>query len=153
MFYHTLFYLLLIGSFFCMYKMALTDLQRRIIPDVYLFPFLFAGLIITHFFTWPISITDSIIGGTFGYFLGIIIGFIFENVKKDLKYPAIGLGDIKLLGAGGIWLGTLGLGITLLLSCIFSYIWSLLHKQKYIPFAPFFLISGFLSFIILLFLL
>ncbi|MBR5903984.1 MAG: prepilin peptidase [Alphaproteobacteria bacterium] len=147
------FVFLLIGAFYCAYRMSATDFKRRIIPDVYLFPFMFAGLLITTFFPWVITISDSVIGGATGYCLGLICGFIFEKIKPNEKYPPIGMGDIKLLGAGGIWLGTMGLAIAMAISCLLSYAWGYSKKQKYIPFAPFFLIGGFLSLIIIQFLL
>ncbi len=154
MIYYIFFSILLIGAFFCAYRMGTADFRRRIIPDVYLFPFLFAGLLVTTFFSWwPITIADSVIAGSMGYCLGLIVGFIFEHIKKDSKYPPIGMGDIKLLGAGGIWLGTQGLAIAMIFSCILAYLWNIKKKEKYIPFAPFFLTGGFLSFIIILFLL
>ena len=148
------FFLILTGAAFCSYRMATNDLKRRIIPDVYLFPFLFAGLLLNTFFMWPTTIGDSVIGGAMGYCLGLIVGFIFERFQNDEeKFPPIGLGDIKLLGAGGIWLGTLGLGIAMIISCVFSCIWVFKNKKRYIPFAPFFLMGVFLSLIIIQFLL
>ena len=152
MIYNIFFSLVLIGAIFCAYRMAQSDFQRRIIPDVYLFPFLFAGLLTAAFFPWPITLSDSIVGGAMGYCLGLIVGFIFEHVKKNQKSPPIGMGDIKLLGAGGIWLGTLGLSIAMVISCVLAYLWNWRKKQKYIPFAPFFLFGGFLSLIIIQFL-
>ena len=152
MIYYIFFSVILLGAIFCAIRMATNDFKRRIIPDVYLFPFLFAGLLITTFFPWPITVSDSVVGGAMGYCLGLIVGFIFEHVKKNQKSPPIGMGDIKLLGAGGIWLGTLGLSIAMFLSCVLAYIWNLRHHEKYIPFAPFFLIGGILSLIIILFL-
>ena len=152
MIYYIFFSMVLIGAIFCAVRMAMADFKRRIIPDVYLFPFLFAGLLTTMFFPWPITIADSVIGGSMGYCLGLIVGFIFERIKKGQKHPPIGMGDIKLLGAGGIWLGTLGLSIAMIISCICAYIWNWGKKEKYIPFAPFFLIGGFLSLIIIQFL-
>lgn len=153
MIYYIFFSLLLIGAIFCAYRMSAADFERRIIPDVYLFPFLFAGLLITTFFPWPITIADSVVAGALGYCLGLVVGFIFERIKKGSKYPPIGMGDIKLLGAGGIWLGTMGLAIAMMFSCVLAYLWNIKKKQKYIPFAPFFLIGGFLSFITIQFLL
>lgn len=153
MIYYIFFSFVLIGAVFCAYRMATADFRRRIIPDVYLFPFLFAGLLTATFFPWPITIADSVVGGAMGYCLGLIVGFIFERLaKKAEKYPPIGMGDIKLLGAGGIWLGTMGLGIAMLISCVLAFIWNLKKHEKYIPFAPFFLIGGFLSLIIIQFL-
>ena len=152
MIYNIFFSLVLIGAIFCAFRMATADFRRRIIPDVYLFPFMFAGLLTVTFFPWPVTIGDSVIGGAMGYCLGLIIGFIFERIKKDQKYPPIGMGDIKLLGAGGIWLGTMGLSIAMIISCVLAFLWNWRKKEKYIPFAPFFLIGGFLSLIIIQFL-
>ncbi len=152
MFSNIFFSVILIGAFYCALRMATNDLKYRIIPDVYLFPFLFAGLLITAFFPWPVSIGDSVIGGATGYCLGMVIGFIFDKTHKKQKYPPIGMGDIKLLGAGGIWLGIPGLAIAMVISCILSIIWGYKKHQKYVPFAPFFLTGGFLSLIIIQFL-
>ena len=146
------FFLVLLGAIFCAIRMATNDFRHRIIPDVYLFPFLFAGLLVTNFFPWPITASDSVIGGAMGYCLGLIVGFVFEHIKRHQKYPPIGMGDIKLLGAGGIWLGTVGLAIAMAFACVLSVIWGHQKKQKYIPFAPFFLMGGFLSLIIIQFL-
>lgn len=152
MIYYIFFSFVLIGAIYCAIRMAVADFRRRIIPDVYLFPFLFAGLLTATFFPWPITISDSVIGGAMGYCLGLIVGFVFDKLKKDKKYPPIGMGDIKLLGAGGIWFGTLGLSIAMVLSCVLAYIWNWKRHEKYIPFAPFFLTGGILSLIIILFL-
>ena len=152
MIYYIFFSLVLFGALFCAYRMAITDFKRRIIPDVYLFPFLFAGLLTSTFFPWPITIADSVVGGAMGYCLGLIVGFIFEHIKKHEKYPPIGMGDIKLLGAGGVWLGTFGLSIAMIISCFLAFLWNIGRHEKYIPFAPFFLMSGFLSLITIWFL-
>ena len=149
------FCLILIGAIFCAQRMAAYDLKHRIIPDVYLFPFLFAGLLVTSFFPWPITSADSVIGGAMGYCLGLIVGFIFDRTSKQKpskRNPAIGLGDIKLLGAGGIWLGTIGLSIAMVIACMFAFFWVKKTGDKYVPFAPFFLAGGFLSLIMMQFL-
>ena len=152
MIYYIFFSFILIGACFCAYRMAAADFGRHIIPDVYLFPFLFAGLLTTTFFPWPVTSADSVVGGAMGYCLGLIVGFIFERFKKNSEYPPIGMGDIKLLGAGGIWLGTVGLSIAMVVACVLAYIWNWQKREKYIPFAPFFLIGGFLSLIAIRFL-
>ena len=149
---HIFFCLILAGAVFCAYRMSTNDFRHRIIPDVYLFPFLFAGLLVTTFFPWPVTASDSIVGGAMGYCLGLIVGFVFEHFQPNQKHPPIGMGDIKLLGAGGIWLGTIGLSIAMGIACVLSCIWGYQKREKYIPFAPFFLIGGFLSLIIIQFL-
>ncbi|MDR0967972.1 MAG: A24 family peptidase [Rickettsiales bacterium] len=132
-----IFIILLLGAVFCAFMMGRWDFQRRIIPDVYLFPFLLIGLTIVQFFPWVVSPSDAIIGGLVGYFLPLTMGALWGLRKKN-KSDAIGLGDIKLLGAGGIWLGLTGLAIAIVISSVAAAFWGWRKKQKFIPFAPFF---------------
>lgn len=137
------------------YKISKTDMRRRIIPDAYLFPLLIIGVIVTTFFPWPINIETGAIGMAFGYMLAAIVGVVFDKIlsKRDPNAESpIGMGDIKLISVGGLWCGPTGLAIALVLACIFGAIWAHKKKQKFIPFAPFFLIGGFLSLIIITFL-
>ena len=133
---------------FCLYKMAITDWRRRIIPDVFLFPVIISGLISVAFFPhWPIQMGDAIVGGAFGYGLAMIVGMIFQRAHKQDEFPPIGLGDIKLVFAGGLFLGCTGLAWALALACVGAMIWGRIKHVRYIPFAPFFIIGGILSFI------
>ena len=154
--YYGFFSFLLATAAWCMYQMAMADWRRRIIPDAYLFPFMIIGLIVTTFFPWLHGIRIAIIGATFGYVLATLIGFAFDYYIRrrnpDAATP-IGMGDIKLIFTGGIWLGPDGLAWALVIACIGGIIWGRCKKQKYIPFAPFFIIGGILSFLGNLFLL
>jgi prepilin signal peptidase PulO-like enzyme (type II secretory pathway) len=113
------------------------------------------GLCLATFFPHPINIQDAVIGGIFGYTTTTIVGFMFEQLlqKHPSKHPPIGMGDIKLIGVGGLWLGTYGLSIALIIACICGATWARINHTRYIPFGPFFLIGGFLSFITISFLL
>ena len=138
------------------YKISKTDLQRRIIPDAYLFPLLIIGVIITTFFPWPIPINLGAVGMAFGYMLSAIIGVIFDKIlakRNPGSDSPIGMGDIKLISVGGLWCGPTGLAIALVLACIFGATWAYRKKQKFIPFAPFFIIGGILSLVMIAFLL
>lgn len=145
------FIILLALAAFLSVKISIADFHRRIIPDAYLFPLMLIGLILISFYSFPINIQTATIGATFGYIMAVITGLAFEKIKNSDQSP-IGMGDIKLMGVGGLWLGTNGLAIALIIACIMGIIWSRQNKQKFIPFAPFFLFGGFLSFIINLFL-
>lgn len=137
------------------YKIARADMRRRIIPDAYLVPVLIIGLIITTFFPWPTNIESGVVGMTFGYLLSTIIGLIFDKILTKRNPGAespIGMGDIKLISVGGLWCGPTGLAIALVLACIFGATWAYRKKQKFIPFAPFFIIGGILSLITIAFL-
>ena len=131
---------------------SVTDFRRRIIPDAYLVPLFLIGMLVVNFSPWWIcSIKESVIGATMGYILGAATGFVFDWFRRrrtpDADIP-IGMGDIKLLATGGIWLGPNGLAIALLFSCIFGGIWAKTKKQHFIPFAPFFVAGAFLALII-----
>ncbi|HNY25334.1 MAG TPA: A24 family peptidase [Alphaproteobacteria bacterium] len=153
MFYYLIFAILLLAAAWCAFQMSVSDFRRRIIPDAYLFPFMILGLLVVTFFPWVSSTSDSVIGAAFGYAMGSVVGFIFEKVKKKKgEFSPIGMGDVKLLAAGGIWLGLTGLAMAIIISCIFGGIWGMRKKEKYIPFAPFFFMGGILSLISLWFL-
>lgn len=150
------FILLLLLALYLCYQIGRADMRRRIIPDGYLFPLLIIGAIITTFFPWAHDIGAGVIGMAFGYMLAAVIGLIFDKImsKRDPAADApIGMGDIKLISVGGLWCGPTGLAIALVLACIFGTAWAYHKKQKYIPFAPFFIVGGILSLIITTFLL
>lgn len=150
------FIILLVMAAILSILISVTDFRRRIIPDAYLFPLMLIGLTLIAFYSFPITLQSAVIGGAFGYLMSAIIGAVFDykltKQNPDACAP-IGMGDIKLLGVGGMWLGTNGLAIALIIACILGTLWAKNKNQKYIPFAPFFFIGGFLSFITNLFLL
>lgn len=148
---YNIFFIILLGiAAWCAWRISVADWRRRIIPDVYLFPLLLIGLIIINFFPWPVSMGDAVLAATFGYALALIIGIIFDKVHSTHTPDAIpiGMGDIKLLATGGIWLGSSGLAMALVIACIVGILWGKINHQKYIPLAPFFICGGFLAFII-----
>ena len=150
MFLQIFFIFLVLVAFWLSIKISIADFKRRIIPDAYLFPLMLIGLILISFFRFPTNISDAVIGATAGYLLATIVGFAFDYYmrKRDNTItPPIGMGDIKLIGVGGLWLGTTGLALALIIACITGAIWARTKHQKYIPFAPFFLLGGFLSLI------
>lgn len=155
--FYAFFVSLFLGALMCAIKISVTDWRRRIIPDAFLFPLLLAGMLAATFWhNWPISPQQAAIGAAFGYTMAAALGWAidYKLQKSNPDAPAaIGMGDIKLIATGGIWLGTTGLAAALVFSSLMSAIWSHRTKQKYVPFAPFFVAGGILSFIGLLFLL
>lgn len=140
-----IFIILLLAAVFCAVMMCRQDLKNRIIPDIYLFPFMLIGLLVVAFFPWFFDFGESVIAGSIGYGLGIIMGMLFKKKSPD----AIGMGDVKLMAVGGIWLGVSGLAISLIISCVLGGVWGMLKKQKFIPFAPFFFFGAICSLIIM----
>ena len=155
MIYYTFFILLLLIAAYLSIRISLEDFAHRIIPDKYLFPLLLVGLILISYFNHPITFPQATIGATFGYTVATLIGILFAHFQHANRScpPAIGMGDIKLIGVGGLWLGTNGLALALIIACITGAIWARAKNQKFIPFAPFFLLGGILSLIANLFLL
>ncbi|MDW2958642.1 MAG: A24 family peptidase [Alphaproteobacteria bacterium] len=150
MFLQIFFIFLILTAIWLSIKISVADFRRRIIPDAYLFPLMLIGLVLISFYHFPTNITDAVIGATAGYLLATCVGFAFDYYMQkhgDNITPPIGMGDIKLIGVGGLWLGATGLAYALIIACITGAIWARIRHQKYIPFAPFFLLGGFLSLI------
>jgi len=129
--------ILILIAVYCALGMSIVDWRHRLIPDVYLFPFMLVGILLVAMDALPwTNIMYSAIAGFFGYFMAFFLNILFR--KKTKKDDAIGMGDIKLLGASGVWLGVFGLSIALIISCILGYIWGRRNGQEFVPFAPFF---------------
>lgn len=155
MIFYILFSVLLIIGLYCAFQISVADFRRRIIPDAYLFPLMLIGLALVTFYEWPLGIYDATIGALFGYILSSVVGFIFDYFLRrrvsDAPAP-IGMGDIKLMGVGGLWLGTTGLSVALIIACITGAIWARRKHARFIPFGPFFIFGGILYLISRLFL-
>ena len=143
-------------AFGCAIAISVADFRRRIIPDAYLLPLFLIGLIVVNFApAWICGSQMAAIGAITGYILGAGVGFVFDIIRRHKKPDAdtpIGMGDIKLLATGGLWLGPNGLAIAMILSCIFGGIWAAVRHQRFIPFAPFFVAGAILALIAMTFL-
>ncbi len=157
MIYYIFYIFLLAAAALCAWRISITDLRRRIIPDAYLFPLMLIGLVLSVTNpNWPITPHMAVIAGAAGYVISAGLGYLFEArvTRRDpTSISPIGMGDVKLITTGGIWLGANGLAVALLLSYVGAMIWSRHTKEKFIPFAPFFIGGGILAFFINLFLL
>lgn len=149
--------LLFVGAIGCAIAISVADFRRRIIPDAYLVPLFLIGLLVANIMPmWICGPKSAAIGAFTGYTLGALVGYVFDAIRRRHNPNAdtpIGMGDIKLLATGGVWLGPNGLAIALVLSCIFGAIWSGIKKQRFIPFAPFFVAGAILALIASVFLL
>lgn len=79
------------------------DLKTRLLPNTLVFSFALCGLAV-HFATGGafISYSEMLLGAFIGY--GLL--FMIRSVSNFYyKVDTLGLGDVKLMGAAGLWLG------------------------------------------------
>lgn len=83
--------------------LAVIDFKTMYLPNIYVFPFAVLGVLF-HVLTGftLISWQDMLVGAIFGYGVLWVIRF-FGNMYY--KTDSLGLGDVKLMGAAGLWLG------------------------------------------------
>ena len=83
--------------------LAVIDFRTFLLPNIYVAPFAILGVVF-HISTdfYYLSLAQMIIGGVAGYGLLYIIR---AAGNKYYGQDSLGLGDVKLLGASGLWLG------------------------------------------------
>lgn len=137
--------------------LCIIDLRTRLLPNVYVFPFAVLGVVF-HFasqFSY-IGYKDMLIGGAVGY------GFLFALRAAANAYygrDTLGLGDVKLMGAAGLWLGMQGILYALTIGAFAGLIHGILYgfyiaaknktkpnfRQLEIPAGPGFAVGIFIS--------
>lgn len=91
------------GALLVLYLLALTDFRSGLLPNEMVL--CFAGLsFVFHFSTlfYYLSALDMMLGAVVGGGLLYVIRAVANFFYKD---EALGLGDVKLLAAAGLWLG------------------------------------------------
>jgi len=93
----------LIGAGSLLATLSWIDLKEGILPNELVLGFLSLGVVFhtTTIFHY-ISMTEMALGGAIGYGLFFTIYWLASRFYHE---DALGLGDVKLIGAAGIWLG------------------------------------------------
>lgn len=91
------------ATLFTLYKLCEIDLKIRLLPNKYVGLFFLLGILF-HILTGMTytSVTDILGGILCG---GGMLFTIRQIANKIYGYDTLGLGDVKLLGAAGLWLG------------------------------------------------
>ncbi len=116
-------------------SLATIDLIAFRLPDVFTLPLLVSGLASALAFPGR-PILEHAIGALAGWALLAALGWLYRRWRG---VDGIGLGDAKLLAAGGAWLGWPALPSVLLLACLVSLVWiaaSALRGRRAEPSTP-----------------
>jgi prepilin signal peptidase PulO-like enzyme (type II secretory pathway) len=112
--------------------LAVIDFRTFYLPNIYVYPFAAAGVLF-HLASSFAVLTPSQMG------LGAITGFgllyfVRWGGNRYYKQESLGFGDVKLMGAAGLWLGPQGILFAMTLGAFFSllhgFIFALLTKIK-----------------------
>lgn len=105
--------------------LAIIDFKTFLLPNIYVFPFAALGIVFhvatDFYYLTPIAM---VIGGMAGYALLWTIRF-FGN--KYYGQDSLGLGDVKLLGASGLWLGFDGVLFAMTIGALAGLIHGLIY--------------------------
>ena len=93
----------LVGAIILLGMLSIVDIKKRLLPNEMVTGFATLGMVF-HLTTMAgfVSVTDIALGGIGGFAIMYIIRAIANRIYGQ---DALGLGDVKLIGAGGVWLG------------------------------------------------
>ncbi len=107
---------LVAGAFLCSACLALAaiDAEFQILPDRITLPGIAVGLALS-FFSTVRSPLSAFLGAALGAGSLFLVAFLYERIAGQ---EGMGLGDVKMLGMAGAFLGPSGVLITVLLSSV-----------------------------------
>ncbi|MEN8720605.1 MAG: A24 family peptidase [Oceanococcaceae bacterium] len=142
--------LLAIGFGWTLLTLTVIDQRTQLLPDVIVYPLLWAGLLINLHGTFA-PLADAVIGAAAGY---LSLWLVYQVFLKLTGKHGMGFGDFKLLAALGAWMGWMSLPGIVLLSSVVGLAWALLllatgrmERGQAMPFGPFLAIAGWLYFV------
>jgi leader peptidase (prepilin peptidase) / N-methyltransferase len=84
-----------------LFALAVIDFRHGILPDVLTLPLLLAGLAVSAWREGGMP-ADAIVGAAAGYAFFAVVALLYRRFRGR---EGLGLGDAKLLAAGGAWAG------------------------------------------------
>src|SRR5688572_14911939 len=117
--------LCLFGAVALLIALSVIDLKVRLLPNELVAGFALLGVVF-HLITqgYHLSVQDILTGALLGF--GILYALRFA-ANWYYKQDALGLGDVKLMGAAGLWLGVDGVLFALTLGAFAGLIHGLVY--------------------------
>lgn len=100
--------------------LAVVDVLAYRLPDVLTAPLTLAGLVLAPRLLGALFM-DHAIGAAAGYAVLAVLGWAYARVRGR---DGIGLGDAKLLGCAGAWLGWAALPMVVVIACAGGLVWA-----------------------------
>jgi len=111
---------------------AVIDLRTLRIPDVLSLPLMAGGLGVA----WALPVLPvwhHVVGAVAGFGLLALIGEVYFR-RRGVE--GLGLGDAKLFGAAGAWLGWQALPAVLLVASVAGLAFAVLRRERRVAFGP-----------------
>lgn len=110
---------------------TLEDLRSFRVPNALSLPLMAAGLMLAWVFPYidgqATTFSDHLIGATAAFLFFSLLG---EVVFRRTGQEALGLGDAKLFGAAGAWLGWQALPMVLMIASLSGLCYALIVRSK-----------------------
>ncbi len=106
--------------------LAMVDLLSLRLPDLLTLPLGVAGLVFGPGLVGT-PLVEHVIGGAAGYAVLSLVSWAYARVRGR---DGMGLGDAKLLAAGGAWLGWTALPNVVVLACAGGIAWAALRMLR-----------------------
>ena len=122
----------LLGGLTMLIALSIVDLRTRLLPNEMVLGFATLGFIF-HLTTLSayVSPTNIALGGAIGFLSLYLIRAAANRIYGE---DALGLGDVKLMGAGGVWLGPdmimIAMSVGAALSLIHGFFVAMRDAQK-----------------------
>lgn len=117
----------ILSALYLLVKLAWIDFKTYLLPNKYVVPFFIIGVVFhgfaTHFeYVRPSEAIAGCIAGA-----GLLLAVRF-TANRYYKKDTLGLGDVKLIGAAGLWLGLSDIFLAISLGAFFGLLHGVLYK-------------------------
>jgi len=99
--------------------LALVDAATSRLPNILTLPLVALGLLATLWMPAE-TLLDHVLGAAAGYGVFLGLALLYHRLRGQ---EGLGLGDAKLMGAAGAWLGWRPLPTVILLGCVGAFLW------------------------------